>query len=160
MTKHEQLLRIYLRDHLAASAGWLALARRTLRSNPDGELGSFLTALVAELVDDRASLERILNGFGLRRSPLKESLLRAAVSAGRLKLNGQVRGYSDLSRVVELEGLALGAASRLAFWTNLRETGRGFTVDLDALVRRAERQRDALEAHRLDAARRAFGTGG
>ena len=154
------LLRIYLNDHLAASAGWLALARRTLRSNPDGELGRFLAALVAELRRDRASLERVLDGFGLRRNPSRRALLRAAVSAGRLKLNGQLRGYSDLSRVLELEGLALGVDSRLALWTNLRETGRTFPVDLDELVGRAERQRDGLEAHRLEAARRAFGTGG
>lgn len=160
MSDHETFLRIYLNDHLAASAGWIALARRTQRSNPDGELGRFLAELVAELVEERASLERFLHVFGLRRNPVKEGLLRAAVGAGRLKLNGRLRSYSDLSRVLELEGLAFALTSRRALWTNLRETGRAFPVDLDELIGRVTRRQEALERLRLEAARRAFGTGG
>ena len=38
---------------------------------------------------------------------------------GRLKLNGQLLGYSPLSRLIELEGLMLGIAGKLAMWIAL-----------------------------------------
>ena len=36
---------------------------------------------------------------------------------GRLKPNGQLTGYSPLSRLVELEGLKLGITGKLGLWT-------------------------------------------
>jgi hypothetical protein len=42
---------------------------------------------------------------------------------GRLKPNGQLRGYSPLSRVLELEGLAMGSSGQLGLWQTLIELG-------------------------------------
>jgi hypothetical protein len=155
----ERLLRIYLNDHLAGSAGAIALARRMLRSNQGGELARFLAGLLDELAEDRASLEQVVDALGYRRSPVKEQAVKLAVRAGRLKLNGRLRGYSDLSRVLELEGLLLWIAAKRGLWTALAETGRSLPVDLDELRRRAERQGDGVEEQRRDAVLRAFGTG-
>jgi hypothetical protein len=75
---------------------------------------------------------------------------------GRLKLNGQLRGYSPLSRLLELEGLALGIEGKLALWRSLRQVAgeepRLAPVDFDGLVQRAKAQLDELEAQRLRAA--------
>jgi hypothetical protein len=80
--------------------------------------------------------------------------------AGRLKLNGSLFSYSPLSRLVELEGLALGVTGKLGLWRALREVGdpRLAEFDLAALAERAEAQRDGLELQRLEAARLALGT--
>jgi len=102
------LLRIYLNDHLAGSALGLALARRTLRNNREGELGEFLRRLVREIEEDRATLLEVMRALGVPRNPVKEPAARMLEIVGRLKLNGRLRGYSPLSRALELEGLRLG----------------------------------------------------
>jgi hypothetical protein len=80
---------------------------------------------------------------------------------GRFKLNGRLLGYSPLSRVVELEGLALGVSGKLGMWRALEELQSrqpGLAqIDLTTLIDRAERQRDELEVERLHAAAEAFG---
>ena len=81
-----------------------------------------------------------------------------AEKLGRLKPNGRLRGYSPLSRVIELEGLAIGIAGKARMWRSLESTlgGRFAGLDLGALAERADRQRARVEElHRL-AARRAF----
>jgi hypothetical protein len=156
----DTLLRIYLNDHLAGSTIGLSLARRALRSNPEGELGDFLRRLVAEIEEDRDALLRVMDAVGARRNPVKERGARLLELAGRLKLNGRLTGYSDLSRVLELEGLLVGIDGKRALWDALRESGRVLPVDLEALSARATAQRDGTELHRQAAARRAFGTNG
>jgi hypothetical protein len=80
--------------------------------------------------------------------------------AGRLKLNGRLTEYSPLSRLEEIELLALGVAGKLALWQALRDThgddARLRGVDLDALVDRARAQRRSLERQRRKAAREAL----
>jgi hypothetical protein len=80
---------------------------------------------------------------------------------GRLKLNGQIRGYSPLSRVLELEALSVGVAGKLALWHSLQAVPstaeRLSRIDLNDLAERARRQRDEIEALRLSAVRVAFG---
>lgn len=133
-----------------------ALARRVLRNNCEGELGRFLERLVREVEEDRAALVQVMQALGVSRNRAKEGAARLLERAGLLKLNGRVRGYSDLSRVLELEGLRLGVEGKRALWVSLQVSGRSVPVDLEQLVERAERQRDEIEPHRVEAARRAF----
>jgi hypothetical protein len=156
----DTLLRIYLNDHLAGSTAGLALAKRALRSNPDGELGDFLRRLVAEIAEDRETLLRVMDAVGARRNPVKARGAQLLELAGRLKLNGRLTGYSDLSRLLELEGLVIGIEGKRGLWDALRESGLVLPVDLEALSARAAAQRDGAELHRRAAARRAFGTNG
>jgi hypothetical protein len=152
------LLAIYLNDHLAGSTAGVELARRARGSNEGTELGGFLAGLVAEIEEDRAALGDVMDAVGAGRDRLKVAAAWGGEKAGRLKLNGSWRSYSPLSRVVELEGLALGVTGKLALWRMLRELGdpRLSGLDFDALIARAERQRDDLERHRLAAGRQAL----
>jgi hypothetical protein len=152
----DTLLRIYLNDHLAGAGMGLALARRTLRNNRGTELGDFLERLVREIEEDRATLLEVMRALGVPRSPVKEPAARLLEVVGRLKLNGRLRGYSPLSRVLELEGLRLGVEGKRALWRSLQTSGRSVPADLDQLADRADRQLDELGRHRVEAARRAF----
>ncbi len=157
----ERLLEIYLADHLAASTAGLALARRTAESNAGTALGDALRRLSTEIEDDRRTLQTMVGELGFRESKAKDAIAWVGEKVGRLKLNGQLRGYSPLSRVLELEALSVGVAGKLALWQSLgsvptlRERLSGF--DLDQLAARARRQRDEIEEHRINAARETFG---
>jgi hypothetical protein len=151
----DRLLRIYLNE--AGSALGLAVTRRMARRNRGSDLGQFLEGLVREIEEDRESLLQVMRALGVPRNRAKEGAARAFERVGLLKLNGQIRGYSDLSRVLELEFLRAGVDAKRALWVSLRDTGRSVPVDLARLIERAERQRDEIEPHRVEAARHAFG---
>jgi hypothetical protein len=157
----ERLLEIYLADHLAAATAGAALARRTAKSNAATAFGGVLRRLAAEVEDDRRTLQNMVAEFGFRESKAKEAIAWVGEKASRLKLNGQIRGYSPLSRVLELEALSVGVAGKLALWQSLRAVPgtaeRLSSVDLEQLAERARGQRDEIEELRLRAAREAFG---
>jgi hypothetical protein len=153
-------LDVYLNDHRAGAVLGTALARRALRSNQGTELGRFLAGLVVEIEADRRSLEQVMSRTGTPRSRVKPALASAAEKVARLKLNGQLTGYSPLSRLLELEGLTVGIAGKRALWQSLAGVAEGderlAEIDFAALVERAEAQLDGLERQRRDAAARAF----
>ena len=143
-----RLLRIYLQDHHAASAGGVALARRALGpSHP----------LAKQIARDRDALERVMRQLAVTPSALKVGIVRVAERVGRLKLNGRIFERSPLSSVVELETLVVGVRGKQALWAALQRAGISLEdVDLDALVESARAQGAELEALRLSAAANAF----
>jgi hypothetical protein len=153
-----RLLAIYLNDHLAGATGVLELARRAHGANRGTAFEAPLERLAAEIDADRAALLDVMRRLGVRRDPLKEGAGWLAEKLGRLKLNGRLRGYSPLSRVVELEAVALGVEGKRSLWRALAHAGdeRLDGVDLDGLGRRAERQRRVVERERLRAVELAF----
>jgi hypothetical protein len=154
-----RFLEIYLVDHHAGSTAGLELAKRAARSNRGTPTGDALERLVAEIDADRAALQRLLAVLGRRPSKTKDALAWSAERLGRLKLNGQLRGYSPLSRLNELEALSLGVAAKRALWEALRglpEFARLPGFDFAALSQRAETQLVALETVRRDAAAQAL----
>ena len=145
-------LDIYLNDHFAGATLGVELSRRAAAENRGTELGDFLGALHQEIVDDRQTLRAVMSALGIDASPLKPAGAWLLEKAGRLKLNGQVRGHSPLSPL-ELEGLETGVSGKRSLWQAL---GRAFPADerlerfhFDALVTRADRQLQGLEEHRL-----------
>jgi hypothetical protein len=151
-----RLLAIYLNDHLAGATAGLELARRALKENRENEYGRFLATLAEEIAQDRRTLIELMERLLIPRSKLKVPAAWALEKVGRLKLNGRIRGYSPLSRLIELEGLAAGIEAKRAMWLTLLQLRahdeRLNDVDLESLVARAEDQRQRLEPHRLAAA--------
>lgn len=156
----QKLLNIYLNDHLAGSIAGLELARRCRSNNQRTPLADFLTDLIADIDADRAELETLMESLGAPKDRLKQIGGWAAEKVGRLKLNGQLAGYSPLSRLVELEGLKMGVTGKLSLWQSLNRISnmdsRLATTDFDTLIKRAEAQIDAIEEHRREAAATAF----
>ena len=157
-----KLLRIYLNDHFAGSVAGYELAKRTQSSNEGTPLGDYLLKFMDELKEEQMTLETLLDSLEATPDRLKQMAAWIAEKAGRLKLNGQITGYSDLSRLVELEGLCLGVEGKLSLWRSLKQVAGHHpavaVTDLDALIARAETQRETLEEYRLGAAAIAFGS--
>jgi hypothetical protein len=148
-----KLLSIYLNDHLAGATAGVELAKRARSSNEETPLGESLDRLAREIEEDRETLLRLMEELGVGRDRIKQKAAWSAEKLGRLKLNGQIIGYSPLSRLVELEGLALGVTGKLEMWEALRHTlGQVDGFDFESLAERARRQASELERLRLDAA--------
>jgi len=150
------LLTLYLNDHLAGSAFGSQLARRALTANRGTEFETFLADLTSALDSDRRELEGIIDRFGIPTDRLRLGAGWLAEKIGRLKPNGQLRGYSPLSRLLELEGLSGGILAKLALWRALRAIAPGderLDADhLDHLIGRAESQLQGLAGMQARAA--------
>jgi hypothetical protein len=146
-------LDIYLNDHFAGAMLGMELSRRAAAENQGTALGDFLQVLHEEIVDDRRTLRAVMNALDIDASPVKPTGAWLLEKAGRLKLNGQLRGHSPLSPLIELESLEAGVSGKRSLWQVL---GRTFPADarlerfrLDALVARADEQLQGLQEHRL-----------
>lgn len=156
----DELLFIYLEDHLALSRAGTRLARRCLAENEGTPLARFLGRLVRELEEDRETLREVASAVGAAPSVVKEVAAVVGEWVGRFKPNGRLLAYSELSRVWELEALMAGTESRRGMWSLLARTARrdprlrGF--DFERLEERASAHREELERHRLRAGQAAF----
>jgi hypothetical protein len=157
---NRKLLSIYINDHLAGATFGLELSRRMASANEGTEFGSGMQRLATEIEEDREVLKEIMNTLEIRADPLKVPLGWTAEKLGRLKLNGQVTGYSPLSRLLEIESLSGGVAGKLNLWRCLGDVA---VVDarldgerLSGLADRAKAQLDTLEDLRHRATTLAF----
>jgi len=151
----EELLAIYLNDHLAGATLGVELARRLRASNEDDPaFGSALAEVCAEIEADRETLKAVMDRLGVRQSKLKPLAAVLGERFGRLKLNGRLWGYSPLSRLDELELLQVGVVGKRRLWRALEHTRTGElpSFDLGALAERATEQLRRLEALHLKAA--------
>jgi hypothetical protein len=141
-------LAIYLRDHFAGATGGVELARRTARQNHGSDFGGPLGAIATEIAEDRARLRAMMRRLGVAPDPLKAGIAWVGEKVARAKPNGELRGYSPLSRLVEIEALITGVSGKLSLWRNLRahagHESRLDPAELDLLVDRAEAQLDQL----------------
>ena len=156
-------LAIYLNDHLAGSTAGRDLARRAARANEGNEYGEFLARLADEIEEDRREVLDLMDRLGIGTDYPKVAAAWTMEKVGRLKLNGQLTGYSPLSRLVELEGLLAGVQGKRALWMALREVAsrdaRLEETALERLVRRADEQLEELRRHHASAAREALSRG-
>lgn len=159
----DRFLGIYMNDQLALGTGWRELARRAAGENRGSELGEALAEVATAIGEDVDTFRELMERLGLSRDPVKPLLATVAERVGRLKPNGQLRGYSPLSRFSELEILVIGIEGKKVLWETLRDfAGLGERlpdVDFDALIERAAAQRARLEPFRAQAGREAFGAG-
>ena len=159
MSPPSKYLATYLNDHLGGSTFGVELVRRSAAENQGSELGAFLSQLADEIDADRKALKAIMAELGVKADRAKVAVGWAAEKMGRLKPNAQLRGYSPLSPVVELEGLLVGIQGKLSLWRALAEVAAPLGLDparLQGLAARALSQQADVERHRLDFARKAL----
>lgn len=152
-----ELLSTYLNDHYAASVGAVELVHRSTEANRGTALGRALSRLATEIEEDRSTLATIMDELGIRPDRVGVNGGLLAEKLGRLKLNGSLVSYSPLSRLEELEVLALGVDGKLRLWLTLeRAECVPDGIDLRALINQARSQLERLERYRLDAVEEAF----
>ena len=155
----DKLLEIYLQDHFAGASGGLQLAKR-IQGAVEGPEKAEMTALTAEIEDDREKLREIMLRLDVDPDRVKQAAAQAGELMGRLKLNGRILSPSPLSRVVEFEGMIMGVTGKLQLWRSLVQRAphddRLDSAELAKLIERAEGQRARLEEMHAQAARLAF----
>src|SRR4051812_1276132 len=153
----EDRLSVYLNDHLMGSTTGVRIARDL--ANRDAS--TVFDELAQEIAEDRRTLLDLMDRFGAREDHVKVALGWVAERAFQVKFRGELRGYTPLSLLEEVETLSLGVEGKLAMWEALRRTYAGDPrlgpIDLDALIERASSQRARLEQERMSAADAAFG---
>ncbi len=156
----DEYLKTYLNDHLAGALGGVELAKRCRSNNEGTSLAEALDRLIAEIDEDRQTLERIMEELDVPQNPVKQAATWLGEKVGRLKPNEKIKGYSDLSRLVELETLGLGVEGKASLWRSLLQVQGDYPeldkFDLPALLTRAESQRDRVEEYRREAAAKAL----
>lgn len=156
----EALLHIYLNDHRAANAGALAAARRSAKNNQGTPFAQVIDDLRADLEADARTLDDVLEALGVGKNVAKVGLALAGELVGRFKLNGRLRDYSPLSRVLELEAVASAVSGKRLLWSTLAQLQadepRLASFDFDALAGRAEDQSERLQRLHRDAVPIAF----
>jgi hypothetical protein len=154
-----RFLAVYLNDHLAGATLGVELARRLRSSNQgDPEMGAPIAQICSEIEADRETLVRLMDHLDVGRDQVKPVLAKIAERLGRLKLNGRLRGYSPLSRVLELEVLSGLVGGKMQLWNALEQSfGESLAgIDLHDLAARADSQGQRLEDLHLAAAQRAL----
>ena len=155
-----ELLGVYLNDHLAGSAAGLELAEKLRDNNQGTELGKVMAALHHDIEQDRAVLEELMARLDVDRHSVKEAAGWMLERLSRLRLNPVLTGSAELTRLLETEGLSLGIEGKLCMWVALKEAAaadpRLAGADYDRLIERARGQRRTLEPHRLAAAVASF----
>ena len=150
-----KLMRIYLRDQLALSVAFEGLARRCRASNPDGELGELLTEIEAETKKDTLRLQDAMSLLGVTKNRFKVWGAALAVRLGRLKLNGNLVRYSDLSRLYELEVLCVAFYMKRHMWETVHDLSRRRAAEVAVTASQriavVAQLRERLETHRLSA---------
>jgi hypothetical protein len=156
----DELLGVYLNDHLAGSSAGLELAEKLRDNNQGTELGDVMATLHLEIEQDRKALEELMGRLEVTRHPVKDAAGWVLERLSRLRLNPALTGSAELTRLLETEVLSLGVEGKLAMWLALKEVAvsdrRLAGTDFDRLVERARDQRRTLEPHRVAAAVRAF----
>jgi hypothetical protein len=155
-----ELLGVYLEDHHGGSTAGLELAER-LRDEHDGTpLGTVMAGLAADIKEDRAVLEELIERVEASQSTVKQAAGWLAEKLSRLRSTPQLTGSAELSTLLQTETLSLGIEGKRCMWLALKhlaEVDRRLAgTDFDLLVRRAEIQRDTLEPYRVEAAVQAF----
>jgi hypothetical protein len=157
------LLAVYLRNHLAAARGGLDLFRRVADGAAGTPAGPELAALASEVDADLESLLRIARELNIAENKPFGLAARVGERVGRIKPNGALVRRSPLTDLIEIEGLLVAVAAKLAGWNSMLRATDTRLADararLEDLRARALDQRSRLDQLHDDVAGRVLGTG-
>lgn len=154
---------VYLNDHLAGATAGIRLAKRCRDRSAPTAVQAMLDAVVAELEEDRITLEHVMEAAGVQPDRRKQVAATAVEVASRLAhvlpvIGTRSRIVADLE---DIEVLSLGIEGKRLLWAALREAARHDErfqrFDFGSLEDRAGAQRARVERVRLELALRALG---
>jgi hypothetical protein len=161
MNTPQSNLAAYLNDHLAGAVGMLEVLDELGRVG-NGDLDRFVHELRYAVTEDREELEALMRRAGIATSAVRRAAGWISEKAVEVKVrvddpfNGAFRTFELL------EIVALGIDGKRALWPTLRAIADAVPqvqgADYHHLAKRADDQRDAVEARRGEWARNAFAT--
>lgn len=156
---NDQMLQLYLNDHLAGSAAGIRHAKSCRDRNAPSALADVLNQLIPQIEEDQLVLKELIGSIHGSRSVIRRGAGWIAARALSIKLTAGGKQYRPLTRVQELEVLFLGVRGKLALWELLETLNneRLAGTDFSRLRQRAAKQLEALESQRLAAGLKAFG---
>ncbi len=151
-------LTTYLHDHLAG-AGFAIDLLQSMKDREEGEsLVQFAGYLLAEVKQDRDTLQNIADQVGSGSNVLKKLAAWLSEKASRIKLRAGVAG--EFGTFEALEFLGLGILGKLSLWQALdvaaASDGRLSGYDFKQLAARAQTQYAKVENRRLELAKTAL----
>ena len=152
-------LRVYLRDHLAASVAAIRLLRRMCDGRAATPLGDQLTEITSDVLAEQDVLRTLLRRVGGDDRGFVVALAWLGEKLSRLKLGPGKPWDSGLQLFETLEAITLAFYGRQSLWHTLAEldlTSLGVDIDFRALAARARRHLQAVERARLEASHRAL----
>jgi hypothetical protein len=158
MTTAGAYLGAYLNDHFASAAAALTLLDG-LRASDDDDLRNFALTLSQAIAQDREQLGRLMITAGVQPDSGISSIAnqpRQWKRAGGAALEGGLKTFELL------ELLALELDAKRALWPVLRIVSTdvpSLRTDFSLMAQRADDQRTAVEARRLEWAAKAFSEG-
>lgn len=115
----QQLLSIYLNDHLFTLTGTHALAQRMLSPNNGTQFETTIDDALRVLEQNLGTLRTTMDEVGVRPRPLRQKMARLLPRFGLVKMNGRLTTYSPLSRVHEFEALTAATIHDRMLWKGL-----------------------------------------
>lgn len=155
---HQRRLATYLNDRLAVATAGAELARRALSSNEGTRYEEALRRACDGVEADRRLLREVMRSLDVGEDHLKQGAAWLGEKLGRLKPNDALLSYSPLSRVVEVEALAVVLAALRGTWATLDELlgADPRMPGVSGARDRAAADLDAVEALRAPAAAEAL----
>jgi hypothetical protein len=156
MSERNDLLEIYLEDHLAGATAGAQRAARLAEAEQDTPEGPALAAFAVDVQTDRDALLALMEVLGVAPSRIKSAAAAVAEKLGALKPNGHLTERSPLTSIVEIEAMQMAVRGKRSLWETLEVAMPVTTsIDVGSLIGRADDQLGVLaELH----ARRATST--
>ena len=144
----------YLNDHLAGSVVALEMMEHLEKAHPGSDSARQIGDLHADVLADRAELERLMTTLGISTSPSRKAMAWLGEKFAELKLRMDDRTDGPLHLLEAVEAIAIGIHGKEGLWSGLAVARiNGVTAaDLARLQGRASEQRSRIEKLRLDAA--------
>ncbi len=156
----DKAMDVYLNDHLAGAMFGSDLARQIESQSEGTELATRIRELGMQIEEDRQTLSDIMERLGVTKNPVKQATTWLAEKFSRVKLTGFSSRDGGLGVFMALETLYLGVEGKASLWRMLKDVEDRYPAlhagELDALIGRAESQRDVLETERRAVGQRAF----
>jgi hypothetical protein len=150
----------YLNDHLAGSVVALELLEHLQSTHSDGELGVFFKQLRTDVAADRDELQKMMERLDIAESRTRKASAWLAEKMTELKLRFDDPKDGPLRLFESLEALSLGIEGKRSLWIALLTAAQSSPslrlLDYERLIKRAQEQRDRVEAHRIETARKAL----
>lgn len=144
-------LATYLHDHLAGADMAIDLLQAMRERQKDRSLSQLAEHVLAEVKEDRDTLQHLADTIGSGSNVLKEVTAWLSEKASRVKLGEGAAG--EFGTFEALEFLALGIRGKLSLWHGLRVAaatdGRLIGPDFNELIARAESQYARVEERRV-----------